>query len=197
MDVVVGLGNPGPSYVTTRHNVGFMVIERLAERWQIELNRSTDDLRFGLGRYRDRGVGLVQPQSFMNLSGEALLPFVEELGTQTASLIVVHDDIDLPFGQLRLKRGGGTGGHRGLESLVGRFGAGFDRVRVGVGRPKEGGDAAGWVLSSFAPEEQEVLAAVVDTAAEAVEALIDVGIVAAMNRYNQRVPGATRESQEE
>ncbi|MBI4518204.1 MAG: aminoacyl-tRNA hydrolase [Deltaproteobacteria bacterium] len=184
MYLVVGLGNPGRRYAATRHNVGFMVIERLAERWRIELTRAMPGLKIGEGGVAGQAVRLVEPERFMNTSGEALLP----LQPQAASLIVIHDDIDLAYGQLRVKRGGGAGGHRGVASIMECSGADFVRVRLGVGRPQPGEDAVAHVLAAFRPEELEHLAPLLETAADAVETVLREGLEAAMNRFNQRRP---------
>lgn len=196
MYVVVGLGNPGQRYVETRHNVGFMVVDHLSERWHIALGPTIDGVRVGRGRWSGLPVALVEPQRYMNLSGEALAPVLDELtdGRETTELVVVHDDIDLPYGQLRVKRGGGTGGHRGLESISACSGSDFTRVRVGVGRPAPSEDAAAYVLAAFSPEERRNLADVLERAADAVEALLREGLQATMNRFNQRVPSTARDN---
>jgi PTH1 family peptidyl-tRNA hydrolase len=189
MHMVVGLGNPGRRYAATRHNVGFMVIERLARRWRIAMADDAEGLRIGTGRFAGGPVMLVEPQQYMNRSGETLAPLRERVG---APMIVVHDELDIPFGQLRVKRGGGSGGHRGVTSLAAACGAEFDRVRVGVGRPAPGEDAVAHVLSPFTADEQAQLDTVIERAADAVEVLINDGLEMAMNRFNQRVPVAAR-----
>jgi len=198
MYVVVGLGNPGRRYATTRHNVGFMIIEQLARRWQIAL-APADSACIGRGAYRDTQVTLMQPQRFMNLSGDAVVATVPELersadGIETDAanpmqLVVIHDDLDLPCGRLRVKRGGGSGGHRGVESIAARCGTEFFRIRVGIGRPAPGHDAAAHVLEPFAPDEEKLIAEAIVRAGDAVEMLISDGVTATMNRFNQR--GAT------
>ncbi|MBI1817111.1 MAG: aminoacyl-tRNA hydrolase [Deltaproteobacteria bacterium] len=186
MVFVAGLGNPGQRYADTRHNVGFMVIERLAQRWHISLGDDVGGARTGVGRISEQPVTLVEPQRYMNLSGEVVAP----LRADGAALIVVHDDVDVPCGQLRVKRGGGDGGHRGVASIALCCGAEFDRVRVGVGRPSDGHDTSAHVLAPFGADEQEVIGTAIERAADAVEALLSEGLDAVMNRFNQRVPVA-------
>jgi PTH1 family peptidyl-tRNA hydrolase len=184
---IFGLGNPGPRYAATRHNVGFMVVERLARRHGVELASRDPLARWGDVRIGESAVRLVEPLRFMNRSGEALalLPGDAPLGGD--DLLVVHDELDLPFGRLKLKRGGGTAGHRGLESIVEHLGdPGFCRLRVGIGRPPEGADVADFVLTPFPDAEAERLGELLDRAADACEAWLALGIGPAMNRVNAR-----------
>ena len=187
MRIVVGLGNPGPEYACSRHNVGFMLVECLLQRWRIALDPVQRGLRHGQGVVNGVPTMLVQPRQYMNRSGEALmglkLPFTAE------DLIVAHDDIDLPFGQLRVRRDGGSGGHRGIESLLGQCGDDFDRVRIGVGRPPDGVAAADYVLMEFGTFEREQLEGMIERAGDAVECLLAEGIQEAMNRFNARSVG--------
>ena len=192
MHLVVGLGNPGRRYASTRHNVGFDVAERLAERWSFG---GTSD-RFGSlvadGRIGEARAAIARPQKFMNCSGgpvAAVAGFYKVAPEQT---VVVHDEVDLPFGQVRVKAGGGHGGHNGLRDLVQHFSAAFLRVRVGVGRPPEGWDTADYVLGKWTAAEQAALPGVVDAAVDAVEAVIHDGAAAAMNRFNVRPERAVR-----
>lgn len=186
--IVVGLGNPGRKYAATLHNLGFMVVERVAERWHIDLGSERNGLRCARGVVAGAPVWLAEPCLFMNLAGAALGGL--EHPWQTEDLIVVHDDIDLSMGQLRIRHDGGTGGHRGVTSIAARFGLNFDRVRIGVGRPAAGVDPAEHVLRPLCASELRELAAVVERASDAVECLIGRGLQAAMNRFNVRqVPG--------
>jgi PTH1 family peptidyl-tRNA hydrolase len=183
--VVVGLGNPGPEYAETRHNVGFMLIERLARA--LALDR--DEIRGGSRRRRGRRKGesflLVEPLEFMNRSGPPLRSVLDELQQETPSCLVVHDELDFRLGRVKLKRGGGTGGHRGLESILSALdGVEFDRLRLGIGRPPLGRDAVDHVLAPFAPGERSTLEAVLGRAEEAVWLWSEIGIEAAMNRVN-------------
>jgi PTH1 family peptidyl-tRNA hydrolase len=182
--IVVGLGNPGFAYARTRHNVGFMVVDRLAQRWEIRFACEQQGLVVGRGPVSGVPVLLVQPLEYMNLSGPALqkLPGAWEV----QDMIVVYDDIDLPTGRLRVRRNGGTGGHRGITSLVASFGSDFDRVRVGVGRPPATQDPAEYVLESLSDDIFQVMSEAVDRASDAVECLLTQGLQQAMNRFNVR-----------
>lgn len=181
MLLVAGLGNPGPKYAGNRHNVGFMVVERLAERWGVGAFRDKFKGRFAKGSFAGQDVGLLEPLTYMNLSGESVQKALAFFKVGLDELIVVHDELDLPFGQLRIKVGGGTAGHNGLRSIVAQCGGnGFTRVRVGIGRPRSG-SVEGYVLSDFNSDERATLPDVVDRAAEMVEAIVDKGPRAAMN----------------
>ena len=183
MWIVVGLGNPGAEYAHTRHNIGFMVVETLARRWGVALRGAKDALRTGRGHVAGRPVILVEPQTFMNRSGESLahLPLDAD-----AAVIVVHDDLDLPAGQLRVRPRGGSGGHRGVASIVECCGGEVARVRVGIGRPPEGCDAADYVLAPVVGADLAALQAGVERAGDAVECLVTDGVDAAMSRFNAR-----------
>lgn len=188
MRIVVGLGNPGAAYAGSRHNVGFMVVEELAQRWRWSLGVRHHGVRMVQGMIGTEAVVLAQPQLYMNRSGAALSG-IPQLTTAT-DLIVVHDDIDLDVGRVCVKCGGGTAGHRGLESIVAQYGDQFTRVRVGVGRPPRGVDAADYVLCTLPREEQAVIADAVHRAAEAVECILHDGEAVAMNRFNVRASRA-------
>ena len=147
--LIVGLGNPGPKYSWTRHNAGFMVLDELARRAGIAVSRKTFSGFFGEGTYRGERLLLLKPQTFMNLSGRSVNPALHFHRLSLQDLIVIHDDLDIPFGRVKLKDGGGHAGHNGLRSLMQELGGGqFARIRVGVGRPLHG-DAADYVLSPF------------------------------------------------
>lgn len=185
---VIGLGNPGSKYALTRHNVGFMAVQRLAERlgasWSAKFNGLV-----ARGRLGDRELTLLQPQQFMNLSGFATQAMAQFYGLKPAELLVVHDDLDLPFGRIQLKVGGGHGGHNGLRSLQAQLGdGGFARLRIGIGRPEggKGGEEAvsNWVLSPFAPLERAELDGVLTRALAAIEDSVHKGAAAAMNAHN-------------
>jgi PTH1 family peptidyl-tRNA hydrolase len=184
MHVIVGLGNPGSRYAATRHNVGFAVAEKLARRWRLPLDPPRCGSRLARGSIDSEQVLLVEPQMYMNMSGAALSHLPPPVSA--AELIVVHDDIDLDCGRLRIKCGGGSGGHRGVESIAECYGPAFVRVRVGVGRPSTGEDAAEYVLSPFMDVERESIDAAVRRAADAVECILRYGIEVAMNRFNTR-----------
>jgi peptidyl-tRNA hydrolase, PTH1 family len=184
MWLVVGLGNPGSEYARTRHNLGFMVVDQLAERiaaspWKIKLGADVCE-----GKQGAEKVILCKPMEFMNLSGEAVGRVAGFWKVPVANILVVHDELDLPFGQLRLGAGGGPGGHNGVRSLIGTLGPAFNRVRVGISKPPAGHDGAGYVLGSFTRDEQKELPFVVTEAREAVEAVLTGGLTAAMNKFN-------------
>lgn len=189
MRVVVGLGNPGPAYAGTRHNVGFAVVEELVGRWRLGLGPSRGGLRMAKGTVAGELVMLIEPQLYMNRSGIAVR--AGGAAVETPALIVIHDDLDLELGCVRVKRGGGTGGHRGLESMVECCGADFTRVRIGVGRPPISDEAAAYVLSAFRPGEQELARAAIERAADAVECVLREGEETAMNYFNVRTRGAS------
>ncbi len=187
--LVVGLGNPGPRYAGTRHNAGFLVLDLLAER--VGGNFKSRKSLGGAGadvletRLAGRSVVLGKPRSYMNDSGGPVAAMSRFYKVPVEQIIVVHDELDLPFGALRLKRGGGEGGHNGLRSIVASLGStDFGRVRFGVGRPPGRQDPADYVLREFASAERPELAFHIDRAADAVEALLAKGLEAAQNEYN-------------
>jgi peptidyl-tRNA hydrolase, PTH1 family len=184
MRVVVGLGNPGTQYADSRHNVGFMVIEELARRWELPLGRARLGVRMAEGSVAGARIILVQPRMYMNLSGAALARLKRPFAVH--DLIVIHDDLDLDTGCVRVKRGGGTAGHHGLDSLVEHWSNDFTRIRVGVGHPPRGQDVAEYVLAPFDTEERDMISAAVDRAADAVETIVRAGETAAMNQFNTR-----------
>ncbi len=184
--VVFGLGNPGAKYRDTRHNVGRMVVERLAERhgavfrrkWRLAADLCEAELA-------GRPVRLVRSRTFMNESGKAAAALRRAQGLRPEELLVILDDADLPLGAVRLRPRGGSGGHRGLRSILQVWGGEeVPRLRIGIGRDPRGGDLIRHVLSSFAPEERESVREAIERAADAVETVVAEGIEAAMNRYN-------------
>jgi PTH1 family peptidyl-tRNA hydrolase len=185
--VVLGLGNPGARYARTRHNVGFRVVDRLAARWGARVEREVHRALVGEARRDGDRVLLVKPQTFMNLSGESAASLQRFYRFDTSRLVSIHDDVDLPVGRVRVRVGGGPGGHRGIESLIGTLEQNdFVRVKIGVGRPPAGWDTADYVLGVPKPEEGSALAAAEDRAADAVEVLLAEGPARAMNRINQK-----------
>ena len=183
MWIVVGLGNPGAEHAYSRHNVGFMVVERVAQRWKIAL-QPAGELWVGGGSVAGHAVRLVEPHMFMNRSGAALAQLSPAADDR---LMVVHDDLDLPPGQLRVRRRGGSAGHRGVASIVDRFGPEFVRVRVGIGRPAEGDEVSDFVLRALTASELAAMQDDVERAGDAVECVIVHGPETAMNRFNVRV----------
>ncbi len=184
--LIVGLGNPGPKYSWTRHNAGFMVLDRFAQLTGIAVTKKTFSGLYGEGGWQGERLLLLKPQTFMNLSGRSAAAALRFHKLSLSDLIVIHDDLDIPFGQLKLKEGGGHGGHNGLRSLMQELGGGgFLRVRMGVGRPAHG-DAADYVLSPFSREEQLLFYRVEEGAVEALSLLIREGLPKAMSTYNNR-----------
>lgn len=186
MLLVVGLGNPGREHAGQRHNVGFAVTGELRTAWALPDFKSKWSALYTRGEARlgavARAVALLQPQTYMNLSGESVQPAAAFLGVTHAEVLVVHDELDLPFGDVRIKVGGGHAGHNGLRSIIGRLGTpDFLRVRVGIGRPPPGfpGDVADWVLGRFDAAEKAVLPGVLERAAHVVTRVLTEGPAAA------------------
>jgi len=184
--LVAGLGNPGPRYVDTRHNVGFLVVDRLARRAMVSVDSDKAGAKVTKARVADQPVVLAKPWTYMNRSGEPTQSLAAFFKLDPEQVIVVHDDLDLPFGDVRVKKGGGHGGHNGLRDIAKHLGRDHLRVRCGIGRPPEGWDTANYVLGRWTSEEASSLAEVVDTAADATEAILREGADAAMNRFNAR-----------
>jgi len=186
MWMVVGLGNPGRRYASTRHNVGFDVIENLANRWTITADSKQLGALVGVGRIGSDKALLARPQSFMNRSGEPVRSLMGYFKLELDKVVVVHDDLDLPHGRVQLKRGGGHGGHNGLRDIAKHAGSDTVRVRVGIGRPPEGWATADYVLGKWSITEQGTIPSIVDRAADAIECLLREGLDGAMNQFNVR-----------
>jgi peptidyl-tRNA hydrolase, PTH1 family len=189
MKIICGLGNPGREYERHRHNVGFRVVEELSSRLGIALNQRKFDAKSGQGTVGAEKVLLIEPQTFMNLSGQSLAQAARFYKVELADVLVVHDELDLPFAKLQLKMGGGPGGHNGLRSIIEQCTDAFPRLRFGIGKP-EGPNAkervVGHVLGGFNREEEEQMKALVERAAEMAESWLKEGMAAAMNRHNRR-----------
>jgi len=185
LKLIAGLGNPGRAYAATRHNIGFMVVDRLATDYGIGVERSKFNARFGRGTIEGRAVILAKPQAYMNRSGPPLSQLTRFFKIPCNELIVIHDDMDIAFGRIKIKQKGGSGGHKGIRSLREAFGDDrFVRVRVGVGRPTAHQDAADYVLANFSPAERRMLDEVIAQAREAVVTILREGAQVAMNRFN-------------
>ena len=185
MKLIVGLGNPGRRYRETRHNVGWEVISRLARRARIAVDEEDGFSDVGRGSIGGTRVILARPQTYVNVSGEAVRDLRRHHRLRPQDIVVVVDDLDLPLGRLRLRASGSAGGHNGLKSIIEALGTTeFPRLRVGIGRPAEGVDPADHVLTRFTSDEQAVVDAALDRAAEAIETAIAEGIETAMNRFN-------------
>lgn len=192
--LVMGLGNPGRRYARSRHNLGFLLIDRVADYSGVSVTRKTCESLVGQ-RQREwtpvtaewlEPLVLAKPQTYMNHSGVAAAALARRFGARGADLVVAYDDLDLPFGRLRIRCGGSAGGHRGLASVLHHLAdRDFVRLRVGIGRPPAGVDAVDYVLSRFSPEEMESLDGVLSRAAEAVEAIASKGPVWAMENFNR------------
>ena len=185
MKLVIGLGNPGRRYRGTRHNVGAEVVGRLSKRVGIDISEEDGFAKVGRGSIGSARVLLAVPQTYVNVTGEAVRDLRRRHRVAPKDIFVVVDDLDLPVGRLRLRARGSAGGHNGLKSIIEALGTNeFPRLRVGVGRPPEGVDPAEFVLTRFAPAELGELDKVLDRAAEALEVAIREGVPAAMNRFN-------------
>jgi PTH1 family peptidyl-tRNA hydrolase len=185
--LLVGLGNPGSKYERTRHNVGFRVAERAARELKVSLDETRWNAVLGQGRAAGGPVAVMLPQTYMNASGEAVGHAARFWKVGPSELVVVHDDMDLEFGRVQVKVGGGDGGHNGLKSLRQHLGTpDYVRVRFGVGRPPPQWEGADWVLAKFSPEEETQLQELVPQAADAAVAALLEGPVLAMNRHNRR-----------
>lgn len=184
MKIIVGLGNPGEKYVKTRHNVGFMVIDHLSMQLEAGFAQKKFQSLFYKKSVAQEDIVLLKPQTFMNLSGSAVKEVVDMYKVSLHDIMVICDDLDLPLGKLRVRRNGGSGGHRGIESLIACLGSrDFSRLRVGIGRPTVG-DAADYVLSRFSEEEYPVVKETLDTACVALKVWIADGVEACMNKFN-------------
>jgi len=187
MKLIVGLGNPGRIYVNNRHNAGFKCLDFLAHRYSIRLSKRRARAKIGSGEIAGLNVILAKPQTFVNLSGQAVAQLVRHFAVPLSDLIVVYDDLDLPLGVIRIRGQGGSGGHKGMASIITLLGSQeFPRIRVGInpGQNIVGLKTPDYVLSDFAPEEKTILKDVYVKVADAIYCLLSEGIEAAMNRFN-------------
>lgn len=183
--LIVGLGNPGREYRGNRHNVGFMLLDRLAERLKTSFSRLESKALVTKAEYQERRLVLAKPQTFMNLSGQAAGALLRYYKVPQSNLMVAYDDVDLPLGTLRLRPGGGSAGQKGMASIIERLGSqDFPRLRIGIGRPPGRMDAAAYVLQDFSKAEMEALLPALDRGVEAVLLFITQDLNAAMNQYN-------------
>lgn len=188
MYIIVGLGNPGKEYQNTRHNIGFQVIDAIAEKNHITVKEKKHKALIGKGMVAGQKAVLVKPQTYMNLSGESVRDVIDFYKVdERTELIVISDDISLDVGQIRIRKKGSAGGHNGLKNIILHLGHDqFQRIKMGVGEKPQGYDLADYVLGHFAKEEQKVLEDSIERAAKAVELMMTEGADAAMNRYNQK-----------
>ena len=184
---MVGLGNPGNTYQYTRHNAGFMVADKIAHDFKIEFTNKKFDSVFGRGFVEDVDILLVKPMTFMNRSGPPVQKLAHYYRIQCEDMLVIHDDIDLAYGRLKIKEKGGHGGHNGIRSLMDAFGKGdFVRLRIGVGRSETGENVTGHVLGRFSPAQSRNLDRIITGARDAAIAILSQGTKAGMNLYNGR-----------
>ena len=193
MKLVAGLGNPGFLYTRNRHNVGFMCVRHLAKEQKIRFDRKQGQARTGIGYIAGNRVLLARPQTYMNASGESVSALVTRYDIIPSDIIVIHDDLDLPPGKIRLRLGGGSGGHKGIESIIARLGSkDFYRVRVGVGRPdtttespaKKEEAVIAYVLSDFTRDEKKIIDKIIPDVSRAIVSLLTEGLDIAMNKFN-------------
>jgi PTH1 family peptidyl-tRNA hydrolase len=192
--VIAGLGNPGRAYRGNRHNAGFMVVDRLAQAASLSFSESPYSGWLAEGRLGGRRVLLIKPATYMNRSGDSVAAAMRYFRLEPEDLLVVHDDLDLELGRIQVRRGGGSGGHRGVQSIMDSLGGGmFFRLRLGVGRPPAEREAADWVLENFSPDEAASAQEMIERGAQAVETLLAEGLSAAMNRFNPWPVGSGRD----
>lgn len=183
--IIVGLGNPGRAYRETRHNIGFMLVSRLADRLGVEFSRMESKSLVTKGEYKSHRLILVKPLTYMNLTGQAVSSLVRFYKVPLENLLVAYDDIDLPVGTQRLRPDGGAGGHKGMQSIIQQLGTNeYPRLRLGIGRPPGKKGAAVYVLKDFSPEEAEFLPVILDQGVEAALTYVTDGIDTAMSKYN-------------
>jgi PTH1 family peptidyl-tRNA hydrolase len=187
LKLIIGLGNPGIKYQTTRHNSGFLAVDEIAAGQNIPVQLKGFDAYYGKGRIGDIPILLVKPMTFMNISGSAVKKIVDYFKIDIQDMIVIHDDIDLPFGTIRLKAGGGHAGHKGLISIMDCLvNPEFIRVRIGIGRPFDKLTVERYVLEQFAEDEMRLLPEIMRRVSDAVTMIATSGIQAAMNLYNEK-----------
>jgi PTH1 family peptidyl-tRNA hydrolase len=185
--LVVGLGNPGNKYENTRHNAGFMVADKIAQDFNIPFNKTKFDAIFGRGSIEDVDIVLVKPMAFMNRSGPPLQKLAHYFRISGEDMLVIHDDIDLAFGRLKIKEKGGHGGHNGIRSIMDAFGGGeFMRLRIGVGRSEAGENVTGHVLGRFSDDKGEMVTRVIAVARDAVVTVLREGMKVGMNAFNRK-----------
>lgn len=185
-NLIVGIGNPGPEYARTRHNVGFRVVNLLAKQLGVKKEEAMFKGIFSVAKLDGLNVGLLKPMTYVNLSGRSVHEAVNRFGLATEQILVILDDAQLPLGKLRLRAKGSSGGHKGLQSIIEALQTeNIPRLRIGIGSPPEGVDMATYVLSPFEPEEESVIAEIVETAAEAAKVWVKEGIEIAMQRFNR------------
>lgn len=193
MKLIVGLGNPGRGYANNRHNVGFACLNHFARMQGIRFDKKQGRARIGMGEVAGSKVVVARPQTYVNLSGQSVSRLVKKFKIDFTDLVVIHDDLDLPLGKIRIRYGGSSGGHKGVESIISELGSqDFIRIRVGIGRPTPTGshvevseaDIIAYVLSGFTPDEKQIITQVIPSVNEAILCLLTDGLTSAMNKYN-------------
>lgn len=185
--LIAGLGNPGRKYRGNRHNIGFMVLDRLASSYGISSSKVQNKAIVGDGRIQEQSVILAKPQTYMNSSGDAVGPLANFYKVPVENVLIVYDELDLPFGTLRFRERGGSGGHNGMKSLINHLGEGFPRLRLGIGRPPGRMPVMAYVLRDFDKEELPLLDEVLDEAIRGIETFLTDGIQLAMSRHNKNL----------
>ncbi|MGA2719784.1 MAG: aminoacyl-tRNA hydrolase [Candidatus Acidiferrales bacterium] len=196
MRLIVGLGNPGPEYEWTPHNLGFLAVDALAEQARIRVTRPEAKALVGRGEFAGEEVVLAKPQTFMNLSGVSARMLLEKYGLDPAQMIVLVDDVDLPWGNLRIREHGSAGTHNGLKSIVGAVGQEFLRIRLGVGPEKVWGELRDYVLNPMGRAERETAEQLVADAIEAIRVICTEGVSKAMSRFNRKATPSEENSKE-
>lgn len=185
MYLIVGLGNPEKEYANTRHNMGFDTINKLAEKNNIEVNKSKFDGLYGTGIIQGKKVILLKPQTYMNLSGESVRKIIDFYNIDSEEIIIIYDDIDTEKGNIRIRKKGGPGSHNGMKSVVENLQTtDFKRIRVGIGQPEYKNDMINYVIGKITEDEKKILQEGVNKAAEAIEEILKNGIDIAMNKFN-------------
>lgn len=185
MKMIIGLGNPGKKYEQTRHNVGFMVIDELAKQYGVELNQTKFQALYAIAHTPKGKVLLVKPFTYMNLSGEAVVPLMNYFDVEQEDIVVIYDDLDLATGKLRLRQRGSAGGHNGIKSLIQHLGSqNFNRIRIGISRPPAGMKVPDYVLANFREEERPDIQQAVDQSAKACQTFLEKPFLEVMNEFN-------------
>ncbi|GGB51126.1 peptidyl-tRNA hydrolase [Lentibacillus populi] len=186
MKCIAGLGNPGRKYKKTRHNIGFMVIDELANRFQTDLTKAKFNGKYVMESISGEKVVFLKPQTYMNLSGESIRPLMDYYNINVDDLLVIYDDLDLPAGKIRLRQKGGHGGHNGIRSIIDHLGTKeFKRLRIGVGRPNEPVPVVDYVLGSFPKEQRDAVTASINKAADACQEWLNKPFIEVMNDFNR------------
>jgi peptidyl-tRNA hydrolase, PTH1 family len=184
--LVTGLGNPGKEYAGTRHNAGFMIVDKLAEAFRISMDKNKFNTIYGRGKIKGNDIILAKPQAFMNLSGQPVQKLAGFYKISCEEMLIIHDDIDLAFGRIKIKEKGGDGGHKGIRSIIDAFGGGnFTRLRIGIGRSEAGADVVDHVLGRFNSEESALLDKIIATAVDAALTILCESAKEGMNRFNR------------